>query len=196
MFVQQISGRPMKPAIIVIGASLGGLMALEELLGDLDAEMNVPIAIVQHRCKNEGENLLAALLQKHTSLVVVEAKDKDELLEGTVFIAPSDFHLLVERGRFKLSESPPVHYARPSVDRLFESAAQSYGSAVLGIVLTGGNTDGAAGSRTIKESGGTVIVQDLDECEDAHMPKATLAATSVDRILKLREIAAHLNTLK
>ena len=185
----------MKPEIIVIGASLGGLMALEELLANLDATMSVPIAIVQHRCKNEGQNLLAALLQKHTSLTVVEAKDDDELRGGTVFIAPPDLHLVVERGHFNLTEGPPVNYARPSVDRLFESAAYSYGRAALAIVLTGGNTDGAVGSRTIKENGGTVIVQELEECEDTHMPRAALAATPVDRVLKLREIAAHLNAL-
>lgn len=185
----------MKPRVIVIGASLGGLIAIETLLSHIDPTLNIPIAIVQHRAKTDRKNLLASLLQAHTQLRVVEAEDRDELLPGTIYLAPPDYHLLIEQGYLALSLDAPVNYARPSVDLLFETAAFSYGAAALGIVLTGGNSDGAMGAKKIKENGGMVIVQEPKECENSNMPKAALAATTVDFVLTIKEIAAQINEI-
>lgn len=185
----------MKPQVIVIGASLGGLLAIETLLSYVEPSLSIPIVIVQHRAKTDRKNLLGSLLQSHTQLRVVEAENRDELRPGTIYLAPPDQHLLVEKGYLALSVTAPVNYARPSVDLLFETAAFSYGAAALGIVLTGGNSDGAMGAKRIKEGGGIVIVQEPKECENSSMPNATLAATAVDFILTIKEIAAQINVL-
>jgi two-component system chemotaxis response regulator CheB len=182
----------MKTKIVVIGTSIGGLKALETLLGDLGGQFPVPIAIVQHRGKSSNDALVK-ILQQYTLLTVKEAEDKERLCPSTVYLAPADYHLLIERGSCALSLEAPSNYARPSVDILFDSAADAYGPGVIAVVLTGGNADGAQGAARIKESGGIVVVQDANECENSAMPLATMAATKVDCVLKLSKMASYLS---
>lgn len=180
-----------KVELVVIGTSLGGLSALEILLQELPGDLPLPIAIVQHRLA-ESDATLCLLLQHHCALQVSEPEDKEPILAGHVYLAPPDYHLLVEPGSFALSTEPRVRYARPSIDVLFESAARVYGEGAVGIALTGASKDGAAGLVSIKARGGVAIVQSPDTAESAVLPLAAIAAVKVDAILPLVEIAAYL----
>lgn len=182
----------MKPEIIVIGASLGGLRALQTVLGGLQSDFPIPIAVVQHRSKTDIVSL-ARVLQLRNSLTLKEAEDREKFLSGRVYLAPADYHLIVESGHCGLSLEAPVNYARPSVDVLFESAALTYGESVVGVILTGNNSDGAEGAARIKAHGGIIVVQDPNDCEASGMSQATMAATQVDHVLKLSEIGPFLN---
>lgn len=180
--------------VVLIGTSYGGVEALEEVLPGLSPDLRVPVAVVQHRSRDEDGGL-CEFLRDHCRLPVVEPNDKDAVLGGRVYLAPRDYHLLVEAGRFALSVDAPVTFARPSIDVLFESAADSYGAAAIGVVLTGANRDGARGLARIKERGGFAVVQDPSEAASRAMPEAAAAAARVDRVLRLREIAPLLNEL-
>lgn len=177
--------------LVVIGASLGGLHALRVVLNPLPASFPLAVVIVHHR-KSGAEDTLSALLQEHTHLPVKEAEDKDPLERGRIYLAPADYHLLVERGALALSTEAPVNYAMPSIDVLFESAAEAYGARVIGVILTGANDDGARGLAKIKDRGGIAIVQDPNTAEARTMPEAAIAATRVDVIASLREIGEFL----
>lgn len=180
---------------VVIGVSTGGVQALSSLLGHLPAHFPVPILIVQHIGAETGDGL-ARLLNRHSALRVKEADEQDELIPGTVFLAPANYHLLVEAGgTLSLSADAPVSYARPSVDVLFESAAEAFGAQLIGIILTGANFDGSRGLARIKQKGGIAIVQDPADAEAAQMPQAALAATSVDHVVALCAMPALLLTL-
>jgi two-component system chemotaxis response regulator CheB len=181
------------PRVVVVGTSLGGLQALSIVLSRLGADFQLPIAIVQHRGTEGEAGALAALLQLRCALPVSEANDKEPLVGGHVYLAPPDYHLLVDAGRFALSTEARVQHARPSIDVLFESAADVYAARTLGVVLTGANADGAAGSVRIKQRGGRVVVQDPTTAEAPEMPSATLDTGVVDRILTLDEIGGYLN---
>ena len=185
----------LRPELVAIGASLGGLDALFTVLRDLPADLPVPIVMVQHRGV-AADGALVDLLQRITALVVVEADDKVALEPGTLYVAPPDYHLLVEdRGWLALSTEGPVRSARPSIDVLFESAADAYGGALVGVLLTGASADGAAGLALIKARGGRAIVQDPETAECATMPSAGIAATAVDYVLPLERIGEHLIAL-
>jgi two-component system chemotaxis response regulator CheB len=185
----------MKPELVVIGTSLGGLNALLSVLKPIPRELPVPILIVQHRGPSPDRSLVD-VLQQHTELTVTEAEDKTALAPATVFIAPADYHLLVEqRGSLALSTEGPVRSARPSIDVLFETAADAYGPSLVGVLLTGASVDGAAGLARIKARGGRVIVQDPATAECATMPAAGIAATAVDYILPVERIGEHLVSL-
>ena len=171
--------------LIVVGASWGGLHAVSELLAQLPDELDVPVAVAQHR--GPGAGRLEELLRVHTSRPVVEVADKDAIEARHVYLAPPDYHLLVERGHFSLSTEERVMYARPSIDVLFESAADAYRERTIGIVLTGANADGAAGLARIKQVGGVGIVQDPGTATARQMPEAALAATQADAVLPLAE---------
>ncbi|MFN3653538.1 MAG: chemotaxis protein CheB [Armatimonadota bacterium] len=177
--------------LIVIGTSLGGLRALETIVDGLPDDFQVPLAIVQHRATNAGV-LLRQLLQRRTRLRVVEPDDKDEIQPGRVYLAPPDYHLLVEPGSFALSTEGRVNHARPAIDVLFETASDAYGSRVLGVLLTGANEDGARGAARIKRRGGTLLVQDPADAECGVMPASALKLTQPDRVLALCEIAPAL----
>ncbi|MEH1793569.1 chemotaxis protein CheB [Nostoc sp.] len=177
--------------IVVIGTSLGGLSALKIILGKLPADFLVPIAIVQHRHK-ESNNTLQELLQESTSLPIREVEDKEEILPGHIYLAPADYHLLVEPGHFALSTDEPVSYARPSIDVLFESAADVYTEQVIGVILTGANQDGMQGLKKIKARGGITIVQEPATAESDIMPEAAISAVTVDWILTLSNIASQM----
>jgi two-component system chemotaxis response regulator CheB len=178
--------------LIVIGTSWGGLAAVRTLLTDLHPDVHQPIVVVQHRAADAEDEGLAELLRQHTRRVVGDPDDKTPLAPDHVYIGPPDYHLLVEPGQLVLSTDSPVQFARPSVDVLFESAADAYGPAAVGIVLTGANMDGAAGLARIKERGGVAIVQDPASSAKAEMPAAALAATDADAVLPLEEIPPFL----
>ena len=184
------------PELIAVGTSLGGLHALSTLLGALPRQLRVPIVIVQHRASVMPGRGLAQLLQERTPLSVVEADDKMALDPGTVYLAPPDYHLLVEApGLLALSTEAPVRSARPSIDVLFETAAHAYGDALVGVLLTGASADGARGLSEVKARGGRAIVEDPDTAECRTMPAAAIAATAVDYVLPLSRIGGHLVTL-
>lgn len=180
--------------IVVIGSSWGGLSALRELIGALPADFLVPVVIVQHRHK-QSDNLLTTLLQDRTSLKVCEVEDKAPINQGYIYVAPADYHLLVEPGFFSLSIEEPVRYSRPSIDVTFVSAADTYGDRSAGVVLTGANADGSRGLRRIFERGGLAIVQRPDTAESPAMPRAALASVPDARAMTLAEIATTLSTL-
>ena len=168
---------------VVIGASAGGVEATSALLGALPKSFGAAVAVVIH-LPPSNENLLVRVLQPRCALPLREACDKEPMSPGTVCVAPAGYHLLVEPERtFALSLDEPVHYSRPSIDVLFESAAHAYRDRLLGIVLTGANADGAEGLRIVRELGGTGWVQDPKTAESPEMPHAAIAATRVDRIL-------------
>ena len=180
--------------LIVIGASWGGLDALRRVLANLPDELDVPIAIAQHRGPGSLERALETILQRGIARGVREVDDKEPIERSRVYLAPPDYHLLVERGSFALSTDERVQFARPSIDVLFESAADAYGEDVIGVILTGANEDGAAGLQRIAERGGTAIVQDPETAERRVMPDAAIAAAAAV-VLPLEEIAPYIATL-
>jgi two-component system chemotaxis response regulator CheB len=181
--------------MIVIGASLGGVRALSLVLGKLSPKhFPLPVAVVLHRGKDTGPALLDALV-RGSPLPVREALDKEPLMAGTVFLAPPDYHLLIEPTHFCLSVDEPVLFARPSIDVLFESAADAFGRSVIGVILTGASQDGARGAARIKMRGGRLIVQDPETAEGEIMPRAALQATEADYILPPERIGVLLAEL-
>ena len=180
--------------LVVVGTSLGGFDALKLLLGGLPATFPLPVAIVQHQASNAGRDL-ARLLQRYSPLPVADAEDKEAIRPGRAYLAPVGYHLLVDSGVFALSTEGPVLYARPSIDVLFESAADVYGAGVIGVVLTGASSDGALGLARIKARGGLAIVQDPATALKRTLPDAALASTTVDWVVPLPEIAPLLTRL-
>ena len=177
--------------LIVVGCSLGGMQALQIILGGLPEDFCIPIAVVQHRHRTSNENL-PTFFRRSSDMPVVDVQDKQFIKPGTIYLAPANYHLLVEKGQFNLSVDDAVHHSRPSVDVLFESAADAYGPRVVGIVLTGSNADGVRGAQQIKRRGGLVVVQDPKTAEASQMPQAVIDAGAVDQILRLEEIAPWL----
>lgn len=180
--------------IVVVGTSTGGLAAMQELLPGLAEDFAWPVVLVQHRSKEPGSEL-CGYLRRCCRNSVGEPEDKEPIMPGRVYLAPRDYHLLVERGNFALSTEAPVYFARPSIDVLFESAADAYGPAVVGVVLTGANGDGARGLSMIKAAGGLAVVQDPATARAPEMPLAAIAAAAVDRVMALPDIAPFLNDL-
>ncbi len=177
--------------IIVVGTSLGGLNALAVLLRGLPPDFMLPMAIVQHRHK-DSDRSLDAFLQEYCALPIGEVEDKAPIMPGHVYLAPADYHLLVEPDGFALSTEAPVWYARPSIDVLFESAAGAYGAFAVGVIMTGASQDGALGLAAIKARGGLAVVQEPDTAECRVMPEAAIATAAVDCVLPLEEIAPFL----
>jgi two-component system, chemotaxis family, protein-glutamate methylesterase/glutaminase len=174
--------------LICIGASWGGLRAVRQLLADIPGELDQPIVIAMHRHPDVRDGGLPEVVAHYTPRVVTDAHDKQPIERRHVYLAPADYHLLVERGSFALSLEGRVQYARPSIDVLFESAADAYGPGVIGIILTGSNADGAAGLARIKARGGVAVIQDPAEAERRAMPEAAIEATVADAVLPLAEI--------
>jgi two-component system chemotaxis response regulator CheB len=173
--------------LIVVGTSWGGLAAIGRLLELLPEDLSAPIVVAQHRSPEATPGGLASVLDSRSARPVREAVDKDPLQPDTVYLAPPDYHLLVEPGRLALSTDDHVNHSRPSIDVLFESAADAYGPGVVGIVLTGANDDGAEGLARIRERGGLAVVQDPETAERREMPDAAIAATDAT-VLPLEEI--------
>ena len=174
---------------MVIGVSAGGIEALKVILAPLPASFPLPIAIVQHR-DERPDGFLAEYLNRLSGVVVSEAEDKEPLCAGHAYLAPAAYHLLIESDRsFSLSVDPRVNYSCPSIDVLFESAADAFAESLIGIVLTGANADGARGLKAIKARGGLAIVQNPQTAQAPAMPRAALEAAVVDYVVDLQQIA-------
>lgn len=179
--------------LVVIGASLGGLDATSKLLAALPESFAVPIALAQHR-RADPESRLEAVLAKLCCRRVCEPNHGDAIAPHTVYLAPADYHLLVERGTFALSVDEPHCFSRPSIDVLFESAADAYGSTLVAVLLTGASNDGARGLRAIQRAGGVTIVQDPDDAESPIAPRAALACMTPDHVVPLPDISVLLRS--
>jgi two-component system chemotaxis response regulator CheB len=178
--------------LVAVGASWGGLHALERLLRGLPDDFGPAIVIAQHRSADSTPTGLSGLLSIHAGRPVRDAHDKEAIEPGGIYLAPADYHLLVEPGLIALSVDERVQYARPSVDVLFESVADAYRERAVGIVLTGANRDGARGLARIKELGGVAIVQDPADAEAHAMPTEAMRTTAADAVLPLEEIPKFL----
>lgn len=190
----QASRRPIEA--VVIGASAGGVDALMTLLPGLPPTFGLPIVVVLHLPEGRP-SLLAHIFGLRLSIPVREAADKESIAPATVYFAPPGYHLSVESDRsFSLSCEAPVHFSRPSIDLLMESAADAYGPALAGILLTGANFDGAAGLAKIKQRGGFTVVQNPAQAQVATMPEAALRQHTPDLILDLEDIRSLLPQLE
>ena len=178
--------------LVAVGASWGGLNAIETLLGCLPPDYGAAVVIAQHRQDDGRDGALEHLLDARCALDVYEGEDKQALAPGAVVVAPAGYHLLVERGSVSLSVDEPLHFSRPSIDVLLGSAADAYGDRSAGVVLTGANADGAVGLARIAARGGTTIVQNPQTAERREMPEAALWATPEARVLELAEIGPAL----
>jgi len=183
---------------IVIGVSSGGMNALKFIFSALPANFSIPIIIVQH-VSARSDNEWITLLNGKSNLTIKEADEKEKIAcppeqlfgreSANVYVAPANYHLLIEKDRtFSLTIDEPVNFARPSIDVLFESAAEAYRDKLIGIVLTGSNNDGAKGIKLIKECGGLTIIQDPKTAESSAMPASAIAAIEPDYILSLEKI--------
>ncbi|QJE98767.1 chemotaxis protein CheB [Luteolibacter luteus] len=183
------------PAAVVIGASVGAIGALGTLLPELPADFPMPVLVVVH-IPPEGRSSLPELFASRCALPVKEAEDKEEILPGTIYFAPANYHLLVEPDfRIALSNEEPVLFSRPAIDLLFESAADAYGTSLTGVILTGASSDGAHGLAAVAQSGGTALVQDPATAEGQVMPLAALDACPQARALGLPQISTFLRQL-
>lgn len=181
---------------IVVGASAGGVEALLTMLGSLRAGFGLPIIIVLH-LPEERRSQLAEVFARRVALPVTEAIDKQDIQPGTVYFATPGYHLSVEQDlSLSLSLEDRLHHSRPSIDFLFESAADAYGSALAAVLLTGANHDGARGLAQVKRQGGLTIVQDPDEAQVATMPRAALKIHQPDYILPIHGIGRLLVELE
>lgn len=194
--VASLAGREPPLEAVVIGTSAGGLAALSRLVSGLSSHFPLPILVVQHVPAGTPTQL-AEIFQRKTGLRVKEADEKEALRPATLYFAPPGYHLLLESDRsLSLSQDDAVHFSRPSIDVLFESAADALGPALLGILLTGANEDGAAGLAAIHHAGGLTIVQDPAEAEVGTMPRAALQRFAPDYLLPLRDIHQLLRELE
>jgi|HubBroStandDraft_6_1064221.scaffolds.fasta_scaffold66088_3 two-component system chemotaxis response regulator CheB len=181
------------PRIIVIGGSAGALDGLLAILPALPAAFEIPIVVVVHLAPNQ-QSLVPGVLERATALRVVEIEDKQPLAAATVHVAPANYHVLVERdGTLALSVDEPVHFSRPSLDVLFESAARAFGDAVVGVVLSGANEDGAHGLWRVADAGGLALIQDAATARHSIMPNAALGQLGTRaRVLPPAKLAACL----
>jgi len=180
---------------IALGVSTGGIAVLRALLGALPADFALPVLAVQHLSPLAGGDL-AQLLDETCAIRVKEADDRERPQGGTVYLAPANYHLLVESdGRLALSMDPPLNYSRPSVDMLFESAADALGEALIGVVLSGVGSDGSRGLRYLKERGGVAVVQDPVDAIAPGMPRSALNLVTPDYLLPLAQMPQLFITL-
>ena len=180
---------------IVVGVSAGGLVALAEVLPKLDKDMTLPVMIVQHQ-SHDSDDFLVRYFDDLCRHSVKEVEDKMPVESGTIYFAPANYHLLVEPDKtFYLSTEARVNYSRPSIDVLFESAADTYMDRLVGIILTGANSDGTNGAARIKELGGLIIAQDPETAEADAMPMSVIKHVQVDHILALNRIGDFINSL-
>lgn len=168
---------------------------MRKVLVGLPARFSVPIVVVQHRHR-DSDHLLVSLLQEHTKLRVLEVEDKTEIEPATVYVAPPDYHVLVDRGTLALNTDEPVRFSRPSIDVTFESAADAYAKSSIGVVMTGANDDGSRGLRRIADRGGRAVIQDPATADSAVMPAAALRAVPNADVVGLDDIGAHLGRLQ
>ena len=180
---------------VVTGASAGGVQALLQILPSLPASYRLPVLIVVH-VPPDRDNALVSLFQARCQIEVREAEDKEPILPGVVYFAPSDYHLLVEKdGTLSLSSDELVNHSRPSIDVLLESAADAFGNELVGVILTGANDDGARGLQAVVEAGGVAIVEDPAEAYASAMPAASLRASPSAKAMKVAAIASYVSSL-
>lgn len=180
--------------LIVIGGSSGSIEVLLKLLPSLKAPLSLAIILVLHR-KNSVESTMTELFSGRTSIPVKEVEDKDAVEPGTIYIAPADYHLLVEREReFSLDSSEKINFSRPSLDVTFESAAEVYGPSLVGIILSGANADGTNGLRAVKRAGGLTIAQNPATAQVAYMPEQAILHNTIDYIFDVSELATFINS--
>lgn len=180
---------------VVIGSSAGGLNVLKRIFSGMNPTFQLPVIVVQH-LSPDMDNYLPFFLDNLKKLTVKEADEKESPRSGVAYVAPPNYHLLLETDRtFTLTVEERVNYARPSIDVLFETAAEAYGDKLIGIILTGANSDGTRGLKRIKEMGGLAIVQDPEEAESVVMPRSAIENVNVDHVMKLDDLIIFLNHL-
>lgn len=181
--------------LLVIGGSAGGLTMVLKILPQLERSMNLAVVIVFHR-KHSDDNVLIDVLSKRTHFIVKEAEDKDTLAAGTIFVAPADYHLLIEKnGMLTLDDSEKVNYSRPSIDVTFESAAEAVTSSLRCLLLSGANADGVSGLKLAKKYGALIAVQNPDSAEVPFMPRSALDNMKPDFIVDESNIGSFLNSI-
>lgn len=183
------------PEAIVIGASAGAVEALSRLLPPLPASFPLPILIVVH-LPADKKSVMADLFRAKCHMQVHEAEDKQAIEPGTIYFAPSDYHILVEKnGTISLSSEEPVLFSRPSIDILFETAADAYGETLIGIILTGANNDGAEGLRAVMASGGQALVQSPALAHARYMPEFALKACPTAQSMSIEGMVSYLQDI-
>lgn len=181
--------------VVLIGGSTGSIDVLLQLLPALRPPLSFALIIVLHR-KNTADSALATLLSLKTTIPLKEVDDKDGIMPGNIYLAPADYHLLIEQnGTFSLDDSEKINYSRPSIDVTFESAADVYGSSLSGILLSGANSDGTNGLKAIKKAGGITVVQKPESAQVAYMPNQAILYAPIDFVLDIEELTAFTNSL-
>jgi two-component system chemotaxis response regulator CheB len=184
-----------KYKMVVIGGSAGSLEVVIRIVSQLPANGVTSFVIIVHR-KNSADSILQNLLSTKTKLPVKEVEDKEKILPGTIYLAPPDYHLLFENeSGFSLDTSEKIHHSRPSIDVTFESAAEIYGSSLIGVLLSGANADGSEGIKKISENKGLTIVQNPISAEVAFMPEQAINKMTPGAILHGHEIATYLQNI-
>jgi two-component system, chemotaxis family, protein-glutamate methylesterase/glutaminase len=180
---------------VVIGGSSGSMAILNQIIPSLRQDLRAAVIVVYHIHPDSGD-FMVKQLDKRSEIRVRQAEDKEVIVPGVVYVAPPNYHLLVELDRsIALSIDAPVNYCRPSIDILFESASDAYTDKLVGIILSGANTDGTLGLKYVKNSGGITVVQSPQSAEMDAMPQSALSATAVDYVLEPQEIGPFLNRL-
>jgi two-component system chemotaxis response regulator CheB len=174
--------------IVVIGASAGGVEALQRLTEGLPAQLPAAVFITVH-FPEHGNSVLPRILGRHSRLPVAHAADRDSIVPGRIYVAPPDFHLLLTRRGVRLAQGPKENSNRPAIDPMFRSAALAFGPRVIGVVLTGNLDDGTSGLRAIKRAGGVALAQEPSEAAFPSMPSSAIQHASVDRVAPVRELA-------
>lgn len=181
---------------LVIGGSAGSLQVLFNLFPAIKPDFTFAVIIVLHR-RNSGDSALSELLSTKTLAHTLEAEDKDPILPGKFYLAPADYHLLIEKdSTFSLDYSEKINYSRPSIDVTFESAAEIYGTSLVGMLLSGANEDGTKGLLTIRKMGGKTVVQNPETAQMPFMPQHAINHHAADYILDIREMAEFINNLR
>ena len=180
--------------VVVIGTSAGGIAALRELARDLPPDFPAPICIVLHIAPQSPE-LVPDILSRVARMPVIHPRDRQRLEAGTIFVAPPDRHLIVEPGCLRLTTGPRENCFRPAIDPLFRTAAQVYGPAAIGVILTGNLGDGTEGLRALKQLGGVAIVQDEKDARFPAMPADAARHVPIDYCVPLNELAGLLGRL-
>jgi len=182
--------------LLLIGGSAGSLEVILEVLPNLPTNLSIPVVIILHR-KNFNDLLLIDLLSIKLSLPVKEAEEKEMIRPGIVYIAPADYHLLVEKDKtFSLDDSERVNYSRPSIDVTFESAADVYGPTILALLLSGASADGTEGLKAVKQNGGVCVVQDPAWAEVGYMPQQAIRHVAIDKVVNNNELKELVRSLK
>lgn len=185
----------MDSPLLVIGGSAGSLDVLLKVLPKISPDLPFPIVLILHR-QSSPYSQLTALLSGHCPLRVTEAEEKEQLKMGVVYLAPADYHLLIEKdGTFSLDYSEKVNFSRPSIDVTFQSAAEVYNQRLVGLLLSGSSGDGVAGLQAIKKNGGTVMIQEPTTADFSYMPEQAARLVDLDLKLKIEEMPEIINNL-